>query len=81
MKILITLGFIIVFLSAFFIFFVFGFVGKHYLQCTGPEQTPSCSLLPQTPFLFAIALISLFIIIIVATSYIIIRNVKEYEDL
>ena len=77
MNILITIGMVIVFISAFFIFLTGDVLIKNSFDCTSEEGRSVCVYkgLPGVA-VFGILIISLFIVIDIMTVYLIVTNVS-----
>ena len=79
MKILLSIGMIIVFISAFFIFFIFDTSIRSQITCfTNPEV--KCGARETGAFVMGLLMIGLFVIVDIITAYIILSTaVSESE--
>jgi len=74
MKILISVGMVIVFISVFFVLFILSIITERYIECSAEGI---CSLKPPD-FLLVICLIfiGLFVLIDALTLYLILNSIK-----
>ncbi len=76
MKIIIALGMVIIFISAFFILFIFDTVIRDQVRCMAGFEHSSCDI-KQASFtmIMGLGLIALFLVIDTAVLYIIIKSI------
>jgi len=78
MKILIILGMVIIFISAFFILFIFDSVVKDQVKCMTGFETNSCDVREASKtLLVGITLMAMFLIIDGGVLYMIIKSITE----
>ncbi|MCX6815121.1 MAG: hypothetical protein NTY20_05740 [Candidatus Aenigmarchaeota archaeon] len=78
MRILIILGMLIVFISAFFILFIFDTIVKEQVKCMAGLESSSCDLREAGKTLIAgLTLIAMFLIIDGGVLYMIIKSITE----
>ena len=78
MKIIIILGMVIIFISAFFMLFIFDRVVKDQISCMAGLEATTCDL-SQTgkSLIMGIALIAMFLIVDSGVLYLIIKSITE----
>ena len=78
MKIIITIGMVIIFISAFFMLFIFDTVIKDHVKCMVGMEDGMCSLRDTgTSLAIGLSLITIFLIIDGAVLYIIFKTVTS----
>jgi hypothetical protein len=78
MKIIITIGMVIIFISAFFMLFIFDTVVKDHMKCMLGIEDAACSLKDTgTSLAIGLSLITIFLIIDSVVLYIIFRTVMS----
>jgi len=78
MKIIIFIGMLIIFISAFFILFIFDSVIKDQIKCMSGFEENTCSLRQTgTSLIIGIFIIAMFLIIDSAVLYLIIKNITS----
>ncbi len=78
MRILIIIGMVIIFISAFFILFIFDSVVKEQIKCMAGFETYSCDVMAASKSLvIGLALIAMFLIIDGGVMYMIIKSITE----
>jgi hypothetical protein len=78
MKILIFIGMVIIFISAFFILFIFDTVVKKQVKCVSGLEEGGCDMKATTSSLvIGIALIAMFLIIDSGVLYMIIKSITS----
>jgi len=78
MRILIIIGMVIIFISAFFIIFIFDSVVKDQVRCMAGFETYSCDVREASKTLvIGLAFIAMFLIIDGGVLYMIIKSITE----
>jgi len=78
MKILIFIGMVIIFISVFFILFIFDTVVKDQVRCMAGFEANSCNLQESgKSLIIGVALIAMFLIIDGGVLYMIIKTITE----
>ena len=78
MRILIALGMVVIFISVFFILFIFDTVVKEQVKCMAGFGSNSCNLQESGKSLITgLALIAMFLIVDSGVLYIIIKTISE----
>ena len=76
MKIVIAIGMVVIFISAFFMFFIFDTVIKDQIACISSLDSTLCDMKQTSSFLMiGIALITLFLLIDGVVLYIVIKSI------
>jgi len=78
MRILITIGMVIIFISVFFILLIFDSVVKEQVKCMAGFENQACDLRETGKSLvIGLALISMFLIVDGGVLYMIIKSISE----
>jgi hypothetical protein len=78
MKILIIIGMVIIFISAFFILFIFDTTVKKQIQCMSGLEQGGCDMkAASSSLVIGIALIAMFLIVDSGVLYIIIKSITS----
>ncbi len=78
MKILIFIGMVIIFISAFFIIYIFESVVVKDIECMAGLELGACDLRDTTTsFVAAMALIAMFLIVDSAVMYLIMKSITS----
>ena len=78
MRILILIGMVIIFISIFFILFIFDSVVKEQVKCMAGFESSSCDLQESGKSLIVgLALIAMFLIVDSGVLYMIIKTITE----
>jgi uncharacterized membrane protein len=78
MKILIVIGMVIIFISAFFIMFIFDTVVKNQIRCMSGLEEGRCDLKSSASSLvLGMALIAMFLIVDSGVLYLIIKSITS----
>ncbi|HJW96660.1 MAG TPA: hypothetical protein VJ485_00685 [archaeon] len=78
MRILIVLGMIVIFISVFFILFIFDTIVKEQIKCMAGFETGACDLKESAQgLIIGLAFIAMFLIIDSGVLYIIIKSIAE----
>jgi len=78
MRILIAIGMLIIFISVFFILFIFDTVVKEQVKCMAGFESQSCDLKEASKsLLIGLALITMFLIVDGGVLYMIIKSITE----
>ena len=81
MKILISLAFIVIFISAFFIMFTSSAMGERYFVCDGSGEDVACSVGNlDGGFTFGVSFIFFFILLIFFTMFVTYKSLKQEMD-
>jgi hypothetical protein len=81
MNVLIVIAFVVVFISAFFIFFTMNALGERYIVCEGSDSDRVCMMnVLDGGFGFGVSFIFFFILLSFFTMYITFKNLKESVD-
>jgi hypothetical protein len=82
MKILLTLGMVIIFISVFFIFFTFSTSIKGYADCLSNNWPyPSACKNSSWPFIAGLVMIGFFVMIDIGVIYVIFSSLKPQSTL
>jgi hypothetical protein len=81
MKILILIGMIVIFISAFFIFFIFDTLIRPQVACFINSQQPACSSSAGPgALMIGLLMVIFFVVIDIVTVYIILTTMSESES-
>ncbi|MEM7815666.1 MAG: hypothetical protein QXN71_00935 [Candidatus Aenigmatarchaeota archaeon] len=78
MKVIIAIGMVIIFISTFFMLFIFDTVIRRHISCISSIESGDCNLRETgTSLIIGIAFIAMFLIIDSAVLYLIIKTITS----
>ena len=81
MKLLILIGMVIIFISAFFTLFIFDTVIKSNLRCLADSDAEGCNDgVTSTPVVFGFVMIAFFIVIDALVIYVIMKSISADDS-